>query len=325
MTGKIAIEEHWASASFREYTARSVSGFGGMSRIERKLADIEEMRLPEMDQCGIEMAILSLTAEGIQAEPDARRSPVRAQQANDELARVVEKHPKRFAAFAALPLHDATAAANELERAVKELNFKGAMVNGFQTAGDGSKIEYLDHPKFTPLWERVEALNVPVYLHPRDAHPSQQSIYEGRPELIGPAWGWAVETGTHALRILFGGVFDRFPKATLILGHMGENIPFVMHRIESRYRLTSRGAELQKPVSQYFRENVYITTSGQYRTQVLLNGLLEVGAERILFAADYPFESSTEAAGWLDTCPISDADREKIGRSNAERLFRLDR
>jgi 2,3-dihydroxybenzoate decarboxylase len=323
MQDKIAIEEHWSCEPFGKYFPESVRQTMVGSPIEMKLADIEELRLPEMDRWGIRTAILSLTNEGVQAEPDSDRALDLARKANDGLARVVDKHPARFSGFAAIPLHDGAAAADELSRAVEQLGFRGAMINGYQSV-EGEGGVYLDHPRLAPFWERAEALGVPVYLHPRDLLASQRLIFEGRPELTGPAWGWGCETGTHALRILFGGVFDRFPEAKLILGHMGENIPAVLHRIEGRYRLTSRGAQLPKPVIEYFRKNVFITTSGQCRTPALLNALLEIGAERILFATDYPYESLPEAALWMDSCPIAGADREKIGRSNAESLFRID-
>jgi len=322
MKDKIAIEEHWSCDPFGEYFPESVRDTMAGSPVEKKLRDIEELRLPEMDRCGVGMAILSLTNEGVQAEPDPQRALDLARKANDALAQVVDHHPKRFAAFATVSLHTGAAAAAELSRAVGQLGFRGVMVNGYQTLQGGGGL-YLDHPELTQFWECAEALGVPVYLHPRDPLPSQRLIFDGRPELIGPAWGWACETGTHALRILFGGVFDRFSGATLILGHMGENIPANLHRIEGRYRLTSRGAQLPKPVIDYFRHNFFITTSGQCRTPALLNALLEIGAERILFAADYPYESLPEAAQWIDTCPIAETDREKIGRANAQRLFRM--
>jgi 2,3-dihydroxybenzoate decarboxylase len=322
MKDKIAIEEHWLCDPFGEYFPESVRDTMAGSLVEKKLRDIEELRLPEMDRFGVGMAILSLTNEGVQAEPDPQRALDLARKANDALAAVVSRYPKRFAGFATVSLHDGAAAAAELSRAIGQLGFKGVMVNGYQTLPNGAGL-YLDHPQLTPFWERAEALGVPVYLHPRDPLPSQRVIFDGRPELIGPAWGWACETGTHALRILFGGVFNRFPAATLILGHMGENIPANLHRIEGRYRLTSRGAQLSKPVIEYLNQNVFITTSGQCRTPALLNALLEIGAERILFAADYPYESLPEAAEWMDTCPIAATDREKIARGNAQSLFRI--
>ncbi|MCU1257626.1 MAG: amidohydrolase 2 [Bryobacterales bacterium] len=324
MKGKIALEEHFGIPSFGEYASDLAAGLDQTIMRER-LLDVTGRRLREMDEHGIELAVLSLTAQGAQAEPDAKRAVERAREANDFLAQeIVAKHPERFAGFASVALQDPIAAGDELKRAVTQLGFKGAMVNGYSNVVDRDTGEYYDLPKFFPFWERVETVGVPVYLHPRDPLPSQQLIYEGHPALLGPAWAWGVETATHALRLILGGVFDRFPGVNVILGHMGEMLPFAISRVEQRVAAFPETSKLRRPVSRYLQDNFYITTSGNFRTQALLNTMLEVGCDRILFAVDYPYEEMGTASGWFDSCPISEADRRKIGRTNAARLLKLD-
>ncbi len=324
MTGKIALEEHFGIPGFEEYASGLAAGLD-QSIMRQKLLDITEQRLPRMDRHGIELAVLSLTAQGVQAEPDPRRATARAREANDFLAeRIIARHPTRFAGFAAIAMQEPEAAAAELERAVRSLHFKGAMLNGYSNLGSRDTGEYYDLPKFFPFWERAQSLSVPVYLHPRDPLPSQQLIYEGHPALLGPAWAWGVETATHALRLIMSGLFDRFPGVTVILGHMGETLPFAMSRVQQRVAAFPEAARLVKPLTAYLRDHFYITTSGNFRTQALLNAMLEVGSERLLFSVDYPYEDMGEAAAWFDACAIAEPDRLKIGRFNAARLLRLD-
>lgn len=323
MTGKIAVEEHFGVPGFAEYASSAAAGTD-QTFMRDRLIDVEKIRLPEMDKYGIEMAVLSLTAQGVQAEPDVKRAVQRAREANEFLANeIVAKHPTRFGGFATVAMQDPEAAAEELERAVRQLGFKGAAVNGYSNIGDKETGEYYDLPKFHPFWERVQALDVPVYIHPRDPLPSQQVIYEGHPGLMGPAWAWGVETATHALRLILSGLFDRYPKVNIVLGHLGEMLPFALYRAEQRLNAPGSTLSLQKPVTRYLQDNFFISTSGNFRTQALVNCLLEIGADRILFAVDYPYESTEKACKWFDHCAISEADREKIGRRNANRLFKL--
>jgi gamma-resorcylate decarboxylase len=243
---------------------------------------------------------------------------------NDHAAEnLVARHPQRLRAFAAVPLQDPQKAAVELERAVRDLGFVGALVNGYSNIGDADTGQYLDEPQVEPFWARVEQLGVPVYLHPRIPLPSQQRIYAGYEGLLGSAWGFGVETATHALRLILSGLFDRHPSISVILGHLGEGLPFTLPRVEHRLRHQrpeTHGVH-QKPPTEYLRTNFYLTTSGVFRSQALLNTLLEVGADRVLFSVDYPYESMYELAPWFDECPISENDRHKIGRTNAEHLF----
>ncbi|HWF46788.1 MAG TPA: amidohydrolase family protein [Bryobacteraceae bacterium] len=322
MDGKIALEEHFGIPSFASYASKLAAGLD-QSGLRDRLLDITDLRLAEMDQNGVEWAVLSLTAQGVQAEPDVRVARERAREANDVLAGHVAKHSDRFAGFAAIPMQDPDAAAQELERSVRHLGFKGALVNGYSDVGDGGTGEYYDLPKFHPFWERAQSLGVPVYLHPRDPLPDQIKIYEGYPALLGPAWAWGVETATHALRLILSGLFDRYPKVTIILGHLGETLPFAIARVEARVNAFPQASALRKPVSHYLYENFYVTTSGHFRTQALLNAMSEMGADRVLFSIDYPYEPMDKAARWFDYCPISEADRLKIGRLNAQRLLRL--
>ncbi|HEX4229688.1 MAG TPA: amidohydrolase family protein [Bryobacteraceae bacterium] len=322
MEGKIALEEHFGISSFGVYASKMAAGLDQSGLVDR-LLDVADLRLAQMDKSGVELAVLSLTAQGVQAEPNAQVARERAREANDVLAGHVAKHPGRFAGFAAIPMQDPDAAAQELERAVRHLGFKGALVNGFSNVGDAGTGEYYDLPKFHPFWERVQSLGVPVYLHPRDPLPGQTTIYDGFPALLGPAWAWGVETATHALRLILSGLFDRYPRLTIILGHMGETLPFAIARVEARVNAFPRTNVLTKPVSHYLYENFYVTTSGHFRTQALLNAMSEMGSDRMLFSIDYPYEPMDKAARWFDNCPVSEADRLKIGRLNAQRLLRL--
>ena len=273
-----------------------------------------------MDRLGIEKAVLSLGAFGVQDVDDAGRAVTAAQRANEALAEIVAAHPDRFGGFAALAMQDPDEAADELERCVRDYGFHGALVNGFSSLGDEAL--YYDDPQFLPFWERCEALGVPFYLHPRNPHVAQRQIYEGRPELLGPTWAFAVETGTHALRLITSGLFDRFPGLTIIIGHLGEFLPFALPRLEQRMSHLPF-VQLEKPATQYLRDNFYVTTSGNSHTATLVALLLELGADRILFAADYPFEEMEDGATWFDLVSIAESDRLKIGRTNALALLGL--
>ena len=322
---KICVEEHWGSPEMEEIRTqwRARTGFPvsmdpkALPLIPPRLRDFEETRLPLMDQSGVTMQVLSTSSPGVQGLADAAAAIVAARKINDNQAEIIRKYPGRFAGFAAVPTQDPKAAADELERTVTQLGFKGAMILG-HTNG-----EYLDLEKFWIIWERAEALGVPIYLHPAEPLADQIKIYDGRPEFMGPAWSWGVETGTHALRIIGAGVFDTFPKATLILGHVGEMLPYMTVRIDEGYEMTFHKKKLKKLPSDYIRENIMITTSGRYSPGALICALRELGADRILFAGDYPWVTPKEAVDLIERVPMSDADREKIYHWNAERLLNL--
>lgn len=322
MDGKIALEEHFVTPEL-EGCITSVGWDPDEWRgVLDRLEDLEGERIEEMDRLAIEMAVLSLGSDGIQGIADADRAVETASVANDALAQLVARRPERFSAFGAVALQDPDAAAEEAERAVLELGFKGLLVNGYSDLGDGT-VRYYDEPEAIAFWERVNALGVPVYLHPRNPVPSQRRIYQGREELLGPTWAFAVETGTHALRLITSGLFERFPRQQIILGHLGEQLPFAIERLTQRLSHNPK-VSLERSPRETLRDNFFFTTSGNAHTPSLIGILLEVGADRVLFGADYPFERMADTSEWFDSAPISEADRQKIGRDNAIRLLGLD-
>lgn len=324
MKGKIGLEEHFASDDTLEDSRRFIPP-RLWPEVRDRLLDIHEKRLDFMDKYDVGMMILSLNAPAVQAIPDVKRAIEVARRANDVLAEQVAKRPDRFAALAALPMQDPEAASDELQRVVKELDFKGALVNGFSQVGDEDSAVYYDLKQYWPFWETVEQLDVPFYLHPRNPIPGMAQIYDGHPWLLGPTWAFAQETAVHALRLMCSGLFDSYPKLKIILGHLGEALPYNMWRIDHRNNWFKEPPKYpaRKKISEYFNENFYLTTSGHFGTQALLAAMLEIGTDKILFSIDYPFEDVGEAATWFDNVSISQADRLKIGRLNALKLFKL--
>lgn len=328
MQGKIALEEHFAIPETLQDSAGFVPGTY-WEELQHRLLDIQDTRLKLMDAHGIETMILSLNAPAVQAITDRSKAIETAKRANDVLAEECAKRPDRFRAFAALPLQDPDAAAEELNRCVTDLGFVGALVNGFSQdadQGEGQDLLYYDLPQYRGFWGEVAKLNVPFYLHPRNPLPQDCRIYDGHPWLMGPTWAFAQETAVHALRLMGSGLFDEHPSLQIILGHMGEGIPYMLWRIDNRnawVKLPPKHPAKRRFVD-YFNENFHITTSGNFRTQTLIDAILELGSDRIMFSTDWPFENVDHAAEWFDAASISDADRQKIGRGNAARLFGLD-
>jgi predicted TIM-barrel fold metal-dependent hydrolase len=271
------------------------------------------------------MMLLSLNAPAVKAIPDPKQASEVARRANDYLAEQVAKRPDRFQGFAALPMQDPELAARELTRCVKELGFKGALVNGFSQVRDPNSAIYYDLKQYWPFWAEVEKLDVPFYLHPRNPLPSMAQIYEGHPWLLGPTWAFGQETAVHALRLMASGLFDQHPRLVIILGHMGEGLPYSMWRVDNRNAWVKAPPRYpaKKKLAEYFQANFWLTTSGNFRTQTLIDAILEIGADHILFSADWPFENIDHAADWFDAASISESDRLKIGRTNAASLFRL--
>ena len=323
MQGKIALEEHFAIAA----TLGDSQVFGAhvWEELGPRLTDFQEKRLRLMDASGVEIMIASLNAPAVQAIHDVKRAVEVARAANDHLAAEVAKRPDRFKGLAALPLQDPEIAAQELARCVNELGFIGALVNGFSQIEKPDSAVYYDLPQYRPFWAVAERLEAPFYLHPRNPLPRDAKIYEGHGWLMGPIWAFGQETAVHALRLMGSGLFDAHPRLQIILGHMGENLPFALWRVDNANAwITERNTyPAKQPIRHYFRENFFVTTSGNFHTPALLNAMLEVGAERIMFSTDWPFENIDHAAIWFDACPISEHDRLKIGRSNARRLFKL--
>lgn len=316
-TKKIALEEAFTIEALRgdeDAMLAAVNPSWG-TYVNNRIFDFTGVRLEEMDAQGVDMQVLSLTSPGIQALTDADEAIATARQANDIVAEVVRSHPTRFAAFAALPCQDPDAAVAELERAVRDLGLCGALVNG-HTHGT-----YLDDPRHLGLWELAESLDVPIYIHPNDA-PEPVAACAGYP-MDRATWGWGFETGSHALRVIMGGIFDRFPNATVMLGHMGELLPFNLTRLDDRYDFYVADPPLAHRPSHYVRHNLLVTTSGVNDAAALACTLQVLGAERILFAVDYPYQRNDEAVAFIDSVPMRDSDRELICHGNAERVLRL--
>ncbi len=324
MQGKIALEEHFAIAETLEdshgYFPERV-----WQEVKSRVLDIQDRRLREMDQNGIELMLLSLNAPAVQAIPDPAQADDIARRANDYLAEQVHKRPDRFQGLAALAMQDPERAARELERCVKALGFRGALVNGFSQVGNADTAAYYDLPQYRPFWAVVERLDVPFYLHPRNPLPRDAKIYDGHGWLLGPIWAFGQETAVHALRLMGSGLFDDHPQLQIILGHMGENLPFAMWRIDNAnaWIPNRHSYPAKKRISEYFCANFHITTSGNFHSQALIDSMLVLGADRIMFSTDWPFENIDHATVWFDGCPISEPDRLKIGRDNARRLFKL--
>ena len=322
MKGKIALEEHFGIPETLGDSQVYARG-GVTSSLEERLLDVQGRRLAEMDEHGIAMSIVSLNSPAVQAMHDVTRAIDTARRANDVLAAAVARHPDRFAAFAALPMQDPAAATAELSRAVTELGFKGALVNGFSQVGDPQTVAYYDHPSYLPFWARVAELDVPFYLHPREPLAAREPIYDGHPWLTGPMWAFGAETALHALRLMASGLFDRYPNLRIVLGHLGEGLPYSIWRLDHCLARTPRGIPAKRPLSEYFRKNFYLTTSGHFRTSSLAAAIAEVGVDRILFSVDYPFEQTSDATEWFDALELPAADHRKIARDNAVALFGL--
>jgi 2,3-dihydroxybenzoate decarboxylase len=319
---KVAFEEHYMTPHF----ARAVRGdtkVTGETGVYADLLEVDSKRIETMDRAGIQYAILSLNTPGIQGEADPVTAVRDAQFANDELRRIVDRHPDRFGGFAALPMQDPSAAANELERAVRELGFHAPLVNSFSNVNTDETVTYLDEPQFLPFWERVQDLGVPLYLHPRNPLPSQQLMFRDHPELLAATWAYLVESSTHALRLITSGLFDRFPDLQICLGHLGEALPFLAWRVTAVYARHAHRIKLKQDIAGYLKSNFRYTTSGFFDTDATVEVMDRVGLDRVYFSTDYPWMDMIQGGTWLDTAQLSDADRWRIGRTNAIELFKL--
>jgi 2,3-dihydroxybenzoate decarboxylase len=311
----IALEEHYLDSEI------IATGGGRAQRgrgIEDRLYDLGELRLKEMDEAGIDIQVISHAPPGTHAlNPET--AVELAAKANDRLRDAVEAHPERFAGFAVLPVADPPAAAEELERAVTKLGFKGAMVHGLLHG------EFLDGKRFWPIYERAEALDVPIYVHPATPHPDVVRAYYGDyieafPSIGTSGWGYTVETATQAIRLVLSGVCDAYPNIKFILGHMGESIPFSLWRIDEGF---SRPGNQPIAFRELFSEHFWITTSGNFSTPALLCSMLELGVDRILFSVDWPFVENAPGTKWMEGVPLSAEDRAKILSGNAKRLLKM--
>ncbi len=320
----IALEEHMTTPAI---VNSSSDGQGGglpanafIQSLHAKLLDVGAGRLADMDASGISMQVLSISASLID-KMEASAAHAVACDANDVMAAAMNTHPDRFAAFATLALQEPKKAAAELQRCIQKLKFKGVMVNGTVNG------QFLDDPKFTPLFETAEALDVPIYLHPAPPpKPVMDAYFSGLPGQLGFAlatggWGWHVETGLHSLRLIITGVFDRFPKLKIIIGHMGENLPFSIARAQAVFERAA--SNLKRPVSEYFQDHFYLTTSGYFTNPPFLCMMQVVGADHVLFSVDYPFSPNTAGRKFLDNLSVSAEIMEKIAHRNAEILLKL--
>jgi 2,3-dihydroxybenzoate decarboxylase len=311
----IALEEHYLDPELKRH-------FSGLDETRQpevvaRLDDVGALRLKEMDEAGIDIQVLSHASPSLQ-KLDAESATRLARGVNDRLAETVRAHPDRFAAFAALPTPDPGAAADELERAVTKLGFKGAMVHGL-TGG-----LFLDDKRFWPIFERAERLDVPLYMHPAIPHPAVIEAYykdyaERHPGILRAAWGFTVETATQGIRLVLSGVFDAYPNLKIILGHMGEGLPFYLWRISHGLR----GSLAAKSFRDIFCEHFWITTSGFFSDPALLCCVMEMGIDRILFSVDYPYVDNLPGAKWTETLPLCAEDKEKLLNGNARRLLKL--
>jgi predicted TIM-barrel fold metal-dependent hydrolase len=334
---KIAIEEHFVDPDqvhphfgdgFSGEFVQEGSSFGGFNpeyaaAVSERLGDLRDSRIEEMDAAGIDIAVLSHTIGGVEGIADPTEAVHTARRVNDFLAAEVAGSGGRFAGFATVALQDVAAAVDELKRAVSELGLCGVMVNGYSDLGSDKL--YLDEDRFEPFWAALDALQVPLYLHPRlPARAVQEAVYRDHPELVGATWGFAPETATHVLRLVYGGVFDRHPDAQLILGHLGETLPFFAGRIQRAFEYNPYSRRTQHRLQDYLSDNIWVTTSGNFNDQALITAVLTVGADHIMFATDYPYDMATDAARWIETAPISENDRRKICHGNAAALFGLE-
>ena len=315
---KIALEEHFIIPELMDHLLKAMPkvSSSGKKHIIQQLSDVDELRLSVMDQAGIDFTVLSISGPGVQLEDSILRAIQLANDANDDLAKAISKHPSRFGGFAHLPMQAPVDAANELERCIKELGFVGAMING-HTNG-----VYLDHPQYDVFWERLQALDVPLYLHPNDSYVKPY-VLEGCDELVKCTWEWNFETASHFLRLVYSGVFDRFPKLKIILGHMGEMLPFELWRLDSRTKLLEYVRPLKMRPSEYLKKHLYITTSGQCDDAPLVCSLMSLGEDHVLFSADHPYESMDIASSWIDKAKITHDVREKVCHLNAQAIMKL--
>jgi predicted TIM-barrel fold metal-dependent hydrolase len=321
----IAIEEHFITPMYREkVSANEFRNFYLSNRsramghdiVEENL-DLGESRIAHMDEAGVDVQVLSFGSPGPQAFAAEVAIPM-ARDANDRLFEATKKYPDRFYGFAALPTADPEKAAQELERCVTKLGFKGAMIHSHQQG------EFLDGAKYRVVWKTAERLGVPVYLHPALPHPQVVKAYfEGYEELARAPWGFAIDTSSHFLRLVFSGLFDDCPKLKIILGHLGEGIPFAMHRLDTHARAAAERRGLKKAPIDYFRDHLVVTTSGNWYEPAFVCTLLAMGIDNMLFAIDWPYESNKVGMEFFNKLSLNDTDKHKLAHGNAEKLLRI--
>jgi 2,3-dihydroxybenzoate decarboxylase len=315
----IALEEHyaWDPASEGNVVATWLHSNNQLGY--QRLYDRGPLRLEQMDAAGIDYQILSLFDPGVQDETDVARAVDHSRRANDDLAETVRANPRRFGGFATLATQDPDAAEAELARAVTELGLVGALINGHCQG------RYLDDPAYEPLFARAEALGAPIYLHPTTPHPDVMAAWFAPYVDDGmhlASWGFAAETGTHVLRLIYSGLFDKFPALQMIIGHLGEMLPFAAYRTDRYYGLGGDGTKrLRRLPSEYLRSNFHVTTSGNFCPSAFACTLEVMGADRVMFSVDYPMDDNQTGAEFMASYPMDDATRRKVSSENAIRLF----
>ncbi|MCJ1436653.1 hypothetical protein MMC27_006034 [Xylographa pallens] len=331
LSGKIAIEEHVNTDIFNpSMTNPSVEGQGELPYYQKVFADDVkfrlsnfEARIKDMDASGTAIMAVSLTAPGIEGVFDPVQAVELARKVNDQFHKIYRTGPyaHRFRTWGCVPMQDPKAAAEEAERCVRELGCVGIFINGYSNVGNPAdlEIQYLDEPQCEPFWAKVAELDVPVYLHPRIVATGQMRIFRGYEFLAGSPWGFARETAEHALRLMLSGLFDRYPNLRLVLGHCGEGLPTAIDRTDHRLRhfKTGEHGAHQHPLAYYFAKNFWITTAGVMKASTLESTIREVGIDRVMYSADYPYEDMVEAAQWFDGLEIDEASRAKLARGNA--------
>lgn len=289
--------------------------------VGEKLLEVGEGRIKAMEAGGIDMQAISLSDPGLEVL-DAETATIIARKTNDQISKVIRKYPDKFIGLATIAVHNPEEAARELERSVKELGFCGGKVNS------NLKGEYLDDRKYWPIWEKVEKLDVPIYLHPMVTSSTMMKAYTTYGGfLAGPSLGYAADASLHAMHLIASGLFDKYPGLTIILGHLGEGLPFWMERLNQGWQSKQNPVEVrpkcQKKPSEYVKSNFIMTTSGMHQVPAFICTYLAMGADKMAFAADYPFTNLKQDGELMEAMPICDADKEKICHGTAERIFKL--
>jgi 2,3-dihydroxybenzoate decarboxylase len=316
----IALEEHYAWDPASEGNVVGTWLRSNNAVAYQRLYDRGPLRLEQMDAAGIDFQILSLFDPGVQDETDVARAIDLARRANDDLAETVRGNPGRFGGFATLATQDPDAAAAELERAVTELGLVGGLINGHCQG------RYLDDPAYQGLFSCAEGMGAPIYLHPTTPHPAVMEAWFAPYVADGlhlASWGFAAEAGTHVLRLIYSGLFDKFPGLQMIIGHLGEMLPFAAYRVDRYYGLGGAGSEnrLKRLPSEYLRSNFHVTTSGNFCPPAFACTLEVMGADRVMFSVDYPMDDNQAGAEFLASYPLDDATLRKVSSENAIRLF----
>jgi len=314
----ISIEEHYYDPNVISHYTGVDARTGGL--VKDSLLEVGDKRIKSMDDSGIDVQVLSHGAPSTQRMDADTVIPV-AKAANDYLFEICQANPQRLAGFAALPTADPTAAADELSRSVNELGFKGAMIHGLI----GEERLFVDNKRFWPIFEKAQALDVPIYIHPANPHPAVVDAYlkdyaEQFPGVVNAGWGFTMETATIGIRLVLSGIFDKFPNLKIIIGHLGETLPFLMWRIDMALNRPGNAGVSFRDI---FTSHFYITTSGFFSDPALLCCIQEMGVDRILFAIDYPFVPNEPGPKWMENLMLNTEDKAKILHGNAERILNL--